>query len=82
MVDWSPSDHVQDVDVAILPGERRGAPGLSLPRAWTAVCDRFDKPARLSVRPGNPAMSLYLKLGFLIVVSPSVPIIMERAATS
>ena len=79
MVDWSPSDHVQGVDVAVLPGERRGAPGLSLMRAWIAVCDRLGKPARLSVRPGNPAMSLYLRLGFLKVVSSSVPIVMERS---
>jgi len=81
MVDWSPPGYVQGVDVAVLPGERRGAPGLGLMRAWAAVCDRLGKPARLSVRPGNPATFLYLRMGFLKVVASSVLVVMERPAT-
>lgn len=80
MVDWTSADYVQGVDMAVLPEERRGVPGLSLMRAWTAVCDARGRAARLSVRPGNPAIELYYRMGFLEVETLSAPIVMERPA--
>lgn len=79
-VDWTAPGHVQGIDMAVLPGERRGAPGLHLLRAWTTICDACGRPARLSVRPGNPAIKLYYRMGFLKVVKSTIPIVMERPA--
>jgi len=78
MIDWTAPDGFYGVDLAVLPGERSGAAGLHLLRAWTGTADRFDRPASLRVRPGARVIPLYRRLGFTLVSEAEVPLRMLR----
>lgn len=79
MLDFGPADRVHGVDLAVLPGERAGAAGLHLLRAWTAACDRLGLDATLSVAPANPARLIYRRLGFTETDLYTAPIPMRRS---
>lgn len=80
IIDWTGEEAVQGIDLAVLPQERRGAPGLLGLRAWLMVVDELERPARLNVMPGNPAQQLYRRMGFIPVAPDQVPIPMIRPA--
>jgi ribosomal protein S18 acetylase RimI-like enzyme len=82
MLDFTAADRVHGVDLAVLPGERGGAAGLHLLRAWMAACDRLGREATLHVRPGNPAAGIYRRLGFVETDLYAVPVPMRRSPRS
>jgi ribosomal protein S18 acetylase RimI-like enzyme len=55
------------VDICLLPAHRRQGIGEALLRGLLAEGARAGVPVRLSVRPGNPAIRLYRRLGFAVV---------------
>lgn len=66
------------VDIAVLPGERRGAAGLLMLRAWVETCSARGLTAQLSVHPENPARTLYRRLGFRETDLTIAPVPMTR----
>ncbi|MGC1304801.1 MAG: GNAT family N-acetyltransferase [Caulobacteraceae bacterium] len=79
MIDWTSPNGFHAIDLAVLPGQRSGAAGLHLLRAWVGTADRFSAPATLSVRPGAPVAALYRRLGFTALDDGETPIRMRRA---
>jgi ribosomal protein S18 acetylase RimI-like enzyme len=84
LIDWSskPAGTSTVVDVALLSGERSGAAGWRLLRAWTATCDRLGLCAALRVMPHNPARRIYRKLGFVEEDPDAFPVPMHRGPRS
>lgn len=78
LIDWTPPAATLGLDLAVLPGEREGAAGLHLLRAWLSTCDRLGRAARLHVTPENPARRLYRRLGFVETDAAAFPIPMLR----
>ena len=74
VVDWTQTDHVVGVDIAVLPAAR-GA-GLALLRAWLATADALERSCRLTVVSANPARAVYARLGFREVeIAPDSPLV-------
>jgi GNAT superfamily N-acetyltransferase len=65
IVDWTPTDHVQGIDIAVDTDYRATGAGLHLLRAWLDVSDALGKPCRLTVLAANPARGIYARLGFV-----------------
>jgi ribosomal protein S18 acetylase RimI-like enzyme len=61
------ADEIRLVDICLLPAHRRQGIGEALLRGLLAEGARAGLPVRLSVRPGNPAIRLYQRLGFAVV---------------
>lgn len=79
IIDWNDT-HSHMVDVAVLPEHQKSGTGTALLQAWLAVSDGLGKPARLNVRFDNPAVRLYMRLGFVAAESDGVFITMLRPA--
>lgn len=74
IIDWdSPAIHC--VDVALLPEFQGAGVGSRLLGAWLDIGDRLAKPAGLKVVPGNPAIRLYARLGFVPGDAADQPVI-------
>jgi len=65
VIDWTPNDHSQGIDLAVDPEHRATGAGLHLLRAWLEVADTLRKPCRLTVIAANPARCIYARLGFI-----------------
>jgi GNAT superfamily N-acetyltransferase len=65
VIDWTPNDHSQGIDLAVDPEHRATGAGLHLLRAWLEVADVLRKPCRLTVIAANPARRIYARLGFV-----------------
>ena len=65
------------VDIAILPEFQRQGLGTSLLTDVLALSDKYGLATRLSVRPHNSALRLYLRLGFVVTCS-DYPLQMAR----
>lgn len=65
-VDTNPGD-VRLMDVTLLPEHRNRGVGSRLMEAFLAYADGLGRQSSLHVEPFNPAMRMYLRLGFRAV---------------
>ena len=70
------------LDISLLPNERGHGLGTALLLMMGSRADALGLPIWLHVDPSNPAMSLYLRLGFLLVDGSGIYTRMRRQATS
>lgn len=63
MIDWG-DVRSHCVDIAVLPARQRMGIGRNLLHAWLDVADQHRQTAQLEVRADNPAMRIYMQLGF------------------
>jgi ribosomal protein S18 acetylase RimI-like enzyme len=66
------------MDVSLLDAHRRRGVGTALMRALIEDADAARVPSSLHVEPFNPALRLYLRLGFVHVETRGVYLYMER----
>lgn len=66
------------VDIALLPQHRGRGVGGDLIRQLIHECDQAKLPLRLQVAKGNPALRLYLRLGFAQTGEDQMYIQMEK----
>ena len=71
---------IRILDIALLPEFRRRGIGRDLLEAILAEGSRSGRPVRIHVEAGNPALSLYERLGFVHVADEGVYRLMERPA--
>jgi GNAT superfamily N-acetyltransferase len=73
--EWA--DQIRLIDIALLPDQRGGGAGSAI------LCDLMDlaagaqKPLTIHVEKNNPAMRLYLRLGFVAIDEHGVYDLME-----
>jgi len=70
-------EEIRLVDIALLTAYRGQGLGESLLRALCQRASTAGLPLRLSVRPGNPALRLYERLGFRRISSDGINVAME-----
>lgn len=70
------------IDISLIPAERRHGLGSALLWLVGSRADALGLPIWLTVEPGNPAMHLYLRMGFMPVDANDVHTRMRRKATS
>jgi ribosomal protein S18 acetylase RimI-like enzyme len=75
-------DQIRIVDIALLPDYRGRGIGGTLIRNVLAEADRAGKPARLHVERFNPAIRLYLRLGFRPIDEGDIYVEMEWTPAS
>jgi ribosomal protein S18 acetylase RimI-like enzyme len=73
-------DEIRVVDIALLPEFRGRGVGGSLLGELAEEASASGRPIRIHVERENPAMSLYLRLGFVQVDDEGEYLLMERAA--
>jgi ribosomal protein S18 acetylase RimI-like enzyme len=73
-------DEIRVLDIALLPEFRGRGVGGELLTDLLAEASMVALPVRIHVEPGNPARSLYERLGFVEVGEESFYIRMERPA--
>ena len=78
-VDRQP-DEVRIVDIALLPEYRNRGIGGALLRDLIAESEDSGRVLRIHVEHGNPALSLYERLGFQRVADRGVHLLLERPA--
>jgi ribosomal protein S18 acetylase RimI-like enzyme len=71
-------DEIRLVDIALLPEFRGAGIGSTLLRALIAEAGAANMPLRIHVEQHNPALGLYLRLGFTALENNGVYILMER----
>jgi GNAT superfamily N-acetyltransferase len=71
VIDWTPIDLSEGVDIAVDPDYRASGAGLHLLRAWLDVADALRKTCTLTVLAANPARHIYARLGFVATEQPS-----------
>ena len=69
---------IRIVDIALLPESRNSGIGTSLLREVMAEAEKANKPVRIHVERNNPALSLYIRLGFEEIDDTGVYLLMER----
>jgi ribosomal protein S18 acetylase RimI-like enzyme len=69
---------VHVVDIALLPEHRRRGIGTRLLGAL--IAEAGDRPLTIHVELGNPARSLYERLGFVPVSEHGIHVLMERGS--
>jgi ribosomal protein S18 acetylase RimI-like enzyme len=74
----SESDGMQLIDIALLARFRNRGIGTALLREAIEECGRRHSALRLQVLRGNPALRLYLRIGFRETGSDAMYIQMER----
>ena len=70
-------DEIRLLDVALLPEHRGAGLGTALLRDLTAEAAAAGKPLRIHVERFNPALRLYLRLGFKQIQDQGVYYLME-----
>jgi ribosomal protein S18 acetylase RimI-like enzyme len=70
-------DEIRIVDIAVLPAYRNAGIGTTLVRELMDECSAAAKRLTIHVERMNPAMSLYLRLGFREVADRGVYAMME-----
>jgi ribosomal protein S18 acetylase RimI-like enzyme len=78
IIDWDAQEAFHGVDLAVLPEQREGAPGMRMLRAWLATADANRKATSLYVMPDNPARLIYRRLGFVETDQYQMPLPMTR----
>jgi ribosomal protein S18 acetylase RimI-like enzyme len=68
------------MDIALLPAERNRGVGTALTQALLAHADRAGLPVTLHVEPFNPALRMYVRLGFERREERGYYFFMERCA--
>ncbi len=76
-VDRGPSE-IRVIDIALLTEYRGGGIGSALMRDLLAEADRTGKIASIHVERFNPALRLYLRLGFREVEDKGIYLFMQR----
>jgi GNAT superfamily N-acetyltransferase len=71
---------VRLMDVTLLPEHRSRGVGSRLMEAFVAYADGLGRPSSLHVEPFNPAMRLYLRLGYRAVETRGLYEYMVREA--
>ncbi|MBV8617541.1 MAG: GNAT family N-acetyltransferase [Curvibacter sp.] len=66
------------VDIGILPGHRGQGLGTALLAAMLRGCDLLGLVCDLQVLEGNPALRLYLRLGFSVVRRSEPYLVLQR----
>jgi ribosomal protein S18 acetylase RimI-like enzyme len=74
----SSGDHVEVIDVSLLPEYRGHGIGTSVLRSVIALGDRLDRTVRLHVEKQSRAVRLYERLGFTITGDVGMYFAMSR----
>lgn len=72
------ADELRIVDIALLPAFQRRGLGRLLLEALIAAAGRLEVPTRIHVERFNPALALYERLGFKLLVDRGVYLFLER----
>ena len=72
------ADHVELIDIALLPNYRNQGIGTSVLRSVLAQADRIGRVVRLHVEKQNRAVRLYERLGFAISGDAGMYLVMSR----
>lgn len=72
-------EEIRIIDIALLPEYRNRGIGGSLLRALIDEGERSGRSLRIHVERGNPALSLYERLGFVALDDQGVYLLLERA---
>jgi ribosomal protein S18 acetylase RimI-like enzyme len=72
------ADDIRIVDIALMPGHRRGGVGTRLIRELLAEGDATGRKVSIHVEMFNPARALYERLGFVQAGEHGVYLRMER----
>jgi ribosomal protein S18 acetylase RimI-like enzyme len=73
-------DEIRIIDIALLSAYRNRGIGSAFLEAVIAEAERVALPVRIHVEQFNPALRLYIKLGFRIVGETGVYFLMEQRA--
>lgn len=73
-------DEIRVVDLALLPSHRGQGIGRSLFREILDESERSRKPVRMQVETSNPALRLYLRLGFVVISQSTLHMELEWGA--
>jgi ribosomal protein S18 acetylase RimI-like enzyme len=71
------ADEIRLLDIALLPEHRGAGLGTALLRDLTAEAASAGKPLRIHVERYNPALRLYLRLGFRLLEDQGIYYLME-----
>lgn len=75
-------EEIRIVDIALLPGRRNGGIGTALLRDLMREAEAAGKPLTIHVERFNPALGLYLRLGFTAVEDKGVHLLLRSSPTS
>ncbi len=70
-------DEIRIVDIALLPGHRNGGIGTALLRDLMQEAEAAGTPVTIHVERFNPALGLYLRLGFTAIQDKGVHLLMR-----
>jgi GNAT superfamily N-acetyltransferase len=70
-------DQIRLIDIALLPDHRRGGGGSAILSDLMDMAAAAEKPLTIHVEKNNPAMRLYLRLGFVPIDEHGVYDLME-----
>ena len=76
------TDEIRIIDIALLPGYRNKGIGSQLIRQLLAEATDKKLPVRVYVEQGNPAVSLYRRLGFKQIASQGIYRLLEKRMPS
>lgn len=76
---WPAPAELRIVDLSLLPEARGKGIGSALIESAARRAAASGLPLRLSVAKDNPALGLYLRLGFVIVAEQEIYVQMERS---
>jgi ribosomal protein S18 acetylase RimI-like enzyme len=71
-------DEIRIIDIALLPEFRNQGIGTECMETILELGHSMGKPVRIHVECNNPAMSLYLRLGFQRVSENGIYVLMEK----
>jgi ribosomal protein S18 acetylase RimI-like enzyme len=75
-------EELRIVDIALLPAFRGRGIGTGLLRSLMEEADAADRPLTIHVEAGNPARSLYERLGFEVAEDRGVYLFLRRPPAS
>jgi GNAT superfamily N-acetyltransferase len=73
------ADEIRIIDIALLTAYRNQGIGSAFLEAVIAEAERVGLPVRIHVEQFNPALRLYIKLGFRMIDETGVYFLMERS---
>ncbi len=75
---WENEDEIRLIDITLLPQFRGKGIGTSLLQKLIKRSDKVQKKISLHVEPGNPALQLYRRLGFIHIKNNGRHYYMEK----